>query len=172
MSEPSAMAEAAARHHESLYRFAMALCRYDRQEAMDVLQLTYVEVLEGRADLAHARDGKAFLLGVARRIAASRRRRRSLFGRIMSLGSFGEPKIAGPSPEALASACEDEARVRRALSALPARQLEVVTLVFMEGLTVEQAATALSVSVGSARTHYHRAKQSLAKMLEDHDAAR
>jgi RNA polymerase sigma factor (sigma-70 family) len=172
MNEPSAMAEAAARHHESLFRFALALSRYDRQEALEVLQQTYMEVLEGRADLSRARDEKAFLLGVARRVAASRRRRRSLVGRILSLGTFGEPGPDRPSPEALASTDEEAGRVRRAVSSLPARQMEVSMLVFMEGLTVEQAALAMGVSVGSARTHYHRAKQGLARMLEDRDASR
>jgi DNA-directed RNA polymerase specialized sigma24 family protein len=38
-------------------------------------------------------------------------------------------------------------------------------LVFSEGQTVEQSAEILGISLGTARTHYHRAKQSMREFL-------
>ena len=172
MSGAKSLRELAAKYHRGLYLFALALCRRDRQEALDIVQQTYLEVLEGRADLTSADDPRAFLFGVARRVAASRRRRRSIWGRV--LGSVPEkgPDVATfIDPEQAAQADEQVVRVNRALGQLHGRQLEVITLVFAQNLTVEQAAGAMGVSVGSARVHYDRAKKRLKKLLgEDGNA--
>jgi RNA polymerase sigma-70 factor (ECF subfamily) len=48
---------------------------------------------------------------------------------------------------------------------LPSRQQEVLRLTFYHGLSVSQAAEAMGVSVGTARTHYERAKQQLRELL-------
>lgn len=135
---------------------------------MEITQRTYMEVIEGRADLLSADDPKAFLFGVARRVAASMRRRRSVWGRIMRLQLVHE-RQAEPfaDPESEAGASRDARAVREAMGALADRQREVVTLVFTEGNTVEEAAKLMGVSVGSARTHYHRGKRNLARMLEE-----
>ena len=53
------------------------------------------------------------------------------------------------------------------LKELSSRQIEVLTLVFGEGLTLEQAARAMDISVGAARTHYHRAKKKLGAELKE-----
>ncbi len=55
--------------------------------------------------------------------------------------------------------------MREALSRLPARQRQVLHLVFYEELTVEQAAPVLGVSVGTARTHFDRGKRKLRTLL-------
>jgi RNA polymerase sigma-70 factor (ECF subfamily) len=102
---------------------------------------------------------------VAKKIASSRQRRRSIFGRILYLAPPLQAEATHENPENAAALGEDIQRVRTALTKLPARQLQVVTLVFMEGLTIEKAATSMEVSVGSARTHYHRAKRRLATLL-------
>jgi len=172
MSAPQSPAEIASRHHASLYRWAMALACGDRFEAEEIVQLCYMEVIEGRADLAAAVDARAFLFGVARRVSSSRKRRSSIFGRILRL-DFDRIDRPSPaiSPEEATSEGERAVSAREALASLEGRQLEVATLVFGEGLTVEEAAAAMGVSLGSARTHYHRAKQKLARLLEDKDVS-
>jgi RNA polymerase sigma-70 factor (ECF subfamily) len=164
----SGAAAIAARHHDGLYRFALGLSRRDRQEALGIVQQTYLEVLEGRADLAGARNPRAYLFGVARRVAASRRRRRSIWGRILGYEQIPEPSRPElEDPEDAAAGGERTARLKAALGELPARQLEVISAVFGGGMTVEEAAEAMGVSVGSARTHYHRAKRRLKKLMTE-----
>ncbi len=170
MSEANAAAEIATGYHRGLYHFAFALCRGDRQEALEIVQQTYLEVLEGRADLASAKKPRAFLFGVARNVARSRRRRRSIWGRIVGV----EPlELQAPSvsvdPEDAASHNECTERLWSMLKSLPDRQREVVALVFGDDLTVEEAAESMGVSVGSARTHYHRAKKKLRQLLSEGD---
>lgn len=170
MGETLRAAEVAARYHDGLYRFAMALARRDREEADEIVQQTYLAVIEGRADLLRADNPRAFLFGVARRVASGRRRRFSLWGRI-GKALFAEQALAAPgrpADEAVAFS-QSAARLRTELAALPERQLEVVSLVFEHGLTVEEAAAVMGIGVGSARTHYHRAKERLRRMLEDLD---
>jgi len=169
MSADSRAAEVAARHHDGLFRWAMALAGGDRNEAEEIVQQCYLEVIEGRADLLGANDPRAFLFGVARRVAASRRRRLSIWGRLLRLDFERQVPRRQADPEEAAAEAEIAGRTRAALAELDGRQSQVAALVFGEGLTVEEAAAAMGVSVGSARTHYHRAKQKLARLLEDGD---
>lgn len=52
-----------------------------------------------------------------------------------------------------------------ALRTPSARQREVLHLVFYQGLTIADAARVLGVSIGTARTHYERAKRQLRRLL-------
>lgn len=135
-----------------------------------MLQTSYLEILDGRARFGGRAGFKTFVFAVIRRVAASRRRRRSvralLLGRFAAeAGSVGALIAAAPDP-AHASETEDRARrVRAAVASLAPRQREVLDLVFFHGLTVDQAAEVMRVSVGSARVHYHRGKERLLALL-------
>ena len=58
--------------HPASYRWAVTCCRGDREEARDVLQTVYVDVLEGRARFDGLAGVRTWLFAVIRRTAAGR----------------------------------------------------------------------------------------------------
>ena len=153
--------------HPATFGWALGCCRGDRTEAEDVLQAAYLKVLDGRARFDGNSTFKTWLFAVVRRTASERRRRRWL--RVTALRRWGtrlaEP-VPVPDPERLASGSERARRLRESMRVLPARQCEILHLVFYQELSLEEAAQVLAISVGSARTHYHRAKVRLRALLD------
>jgi len=134
-----------------------------------VLQTTYVKILTGRARFAGRSSFRTWLFAVVRRTAAERRRARWARDLLSLRWRDGHPGPAPvATPEGLAGEAQTAATLRTALALLPARQRDVLHLVFYQDLTVEEAAEVLGISVGSARTHYQRGKVGLrAKLGEE-----
>lgn len=153
--------------HPACFGWALGCCRWNREEAEDVLQSSYLKVLDGRAAFEGRSSTKTWLFAVIRRTAAERRRRQWLFDLLPSRLMRLEPEPAmAPDPETLADVSESGARLRAALMKLARQQRDTLHLVFYEDLTIEEAAGVLRISVGSARTHYHRGKKRLRQLLE------
>jgi RNA polymerase sigma-70 factor (ECF subfamily) len=151
--------------HARSFGWALACCRSDRQEAEDVLQETYLAVLEDRARFDGRSSLKTWLFGVIWRVAAGRRRARWIRTRALVRRFGGRPEPDPADPHALVQEQESTRSLRRALAALPRRQREVLHLHLYQDLTIEESATVLGISLGSARTHYHRGKERLRAAL-------
>jgi len=148
------------------FGWALACCGHDREEASEVLQEVYLSVLEGKARFEGRSSPRTWLFSVIRRTAVSRRRRNWL--RRLALGRWLDGRNSPPaqqSAETALGATEATAAIRLALAELTERQRQVLHLVFYQDLTVEQASRVLGISVGSARTHYHRGKEALRRRL-------
>jgi RNA polymerase sigma factor (sigma-70 family) len=146
--------------HAAGFAWALACCGRNREDALDVLQTSYLKVLDGRARFDGHSSFKTFLFGVIRRTASEQRRRNAL--RRLLLGEWANRQ----ENLVRASGPEDRLTLLAALPRLARRQREVLELVFYMGLSVEEAAEALSISVGSARVHYARGKKRLARLLD------
>jgi RNA polymerase sigma factor (sigma-70 family) len=160
------------RAHADSFGWAMACCRRDRDDAEEVLQTVYLTVLDGRARYNGRSSFRTWLFGVIRLTAASERRKAWLRGLLLEreagrgkreAGIFAPDSFAAPDAEVEHQSRRDG--LRHALGQLANRQREVLQLVFYHDLTVEEAATVMRVSVGSARTHYARGKARLATLL-------
>jgi len=166
MDEPD-LRRAIERYHAECFGWALACCGRDKAEAEDVLQTSYLKILEGRARFDDRSSVKTWMFGVIRRTASEERRRGLLGLRIR------ESKDA-PLPAALEQPGIDgiddarrSAELLVALSSLAARQREVLQLVFYHDMTIEDAAAIMHVSVGTARTHYERGKARLRARLSE-----
>jgi RNA polymerase sigma-70 factor (ECF subfamily) len=152
--------------HRASFGWALGCCRWDHEEAADVLQAVYLKVLEGKARFDGRSSLKTWLFATIRRTAAESRRRRWM--RALALGRWAArrppPPPAGDA-EALLAEGEDVRALREALGRLPGRQRELLHLVFYEDLTLAEASAVLGISEGTARTHYARGKERLRQVL-------
>ena len=151
--------------HPESYAWALACCRLDREEAIEVLQTTYVKILDGRARFEGRSSLRTWLFSVIRRTSAESRRRALVRRLILEAFRDGHVPVPAPSPEARLTASETSDRLEAALRSLSGRQREVLHLVFYQEMTVEEASGVLGITLGSARTHYERGKRSLRRLL-------
>lgn len=166
-------------HHADNFGWALACCAWHRDSAEDVLQEAYLRVVDGRAQFGGKSTLKTWFFSVIKRVAAEtyrfQKRQGALNLRVFSSTPSGWQGGDVAEPDTLSNALEDlesGAAMRQALLQLSLRQREVLHLVFYSEMTLEDAAITLQISIGSARTHYHRGKERLGELLaleEDND---
>lgn len=126
------------------------------------MQQAYVELLSGSARFDNKATLKTFVFGVVQNLARSRFRRVST--RLRLVRQYRQESITD-AVEAIEPVIDDG--LWRAVRALPARQRDIIELVFCRDLTIEQAASVMGVSTGTGRVHYDRAKKALRSRLQD-----
>jgi len=152
-------------HHGDAFGWALSCCGWDRPLAEDVLQSTYLKVLDGRAVFAGRSSFKTWLYAVIRRTAGEQRRRLA-FKRLVPLEALTDRRDQNAAdPFERLERSERSAQLVEALKTLPRRQREVLQLVFYHDLTIREAAEVSGVSIGTARTHYERGKERLRNLL-------
>jgi len=151
------------RLHPASFGWALWCCDHRHDEAEEVLQMAYLKVMEGAARYGGRASLRTWFFSVVRRTAWEQRRRRWV--RELLLAQWARQQAAGPAPEQALSVCERNSELRRALAALPARQRDVLHLVFYQELTIEEAAEVLKIGLGTARTHFARGKARLRELL-------
>lgn len=133
--------------------------------AEDVLQTTYLKILEGRARYGGRSSFRTWLFSVIRNTATDswrspwHKRRRSI--------TDADLQRPAPTPDAAAVDVADLSRIADALVDLAPRQCEVLTLVYGHGMTVRAASSVLGISQGSAATHLHRGKEKIREQLTE-----
>jgi len=160
--------------HDQSFSWALTCVHGRRSEAEDVLQMTYLAILEGRARFGGASSLRTWLFAVIRNHARSRWRRAR-----QSLLTIARFTSLAPSDESMterdASAdyqrTQVSGRIVAAWRALPARQRDVLDLVFYRDLSLSEAAEVLGVTLGTARVHYERGKAALRRHLAPEDSA-
>lgn len=155
------------RHHRECFGWALGCCANSPDQAAEVMQTVYLKVLDGRARFDGRSSFKTWLLTLIRNTAADEWRRKHR--QQLRLSEF-EERAERPAPETGPDESAHRAQVNGllagALSALPARQQEVLRLVFYHELSLAEAAEVMGVSLGTARTHYDRGKKSVRDWME------
>jgi RNA polymerase sigma-70 factor (ECF subfamily) len=168
MSEtPQPSPQALADLHDSAYRWALACCDFEEDLAREVMQMVYLEILRRRAVFDGASSLKTWLFAVVRRtslrLATSLGRSGALQERLARLAVDAEH----PDDCELGLArSQTRCAVAGALERLSPQQRQLVELVYYHDLSLADAATVMRVQVGTARQHFHRAKQALARELQ------
>jgi RNA polymerase sigma-70 factor, ECF subfamily len=168
LSMSNALSDSLAASHSDAFGWAVICCHRNRALAEEVLQMTYVQILEGHARFDGRSSFKTWLFGVIRRIAAGERRSAWLSAsRLARFARMSVAPDAAGNPEPVVAADRETSRLLRAFARLSARQKEVLHLVFYQEMTIEEAASVLAMRLGTARVHYERGKRRLKSLLSE-----
>ena len=160
--DQAAMEELIRRWERRLFYYIRRLVD-DEEDAWDVLQDTWVKVIRGIGSLREANSFPAWLYRIARNTAMSRLRRR--YADLAFLEAV-EPH-QDPGTNSMDFSFEDAERVHSALGKLPVPQREVLTLQFLEDLSIEEIAEVVGAAPGTIKSRLHFAKRALRKVLEE-----
>jgi RNA polymerase sigma factor (sigma-70 family) len=141
-------------HHREVYIWARQCCGFDSELAKDVLQLTYLKILEGKAKLNDPSKAKTWLFSIIRYTAVDELRKG---GKMLPLDEDYE-LIDIPAEI-------DYTDYDAIIKSLPSMQQQVILMVFYHQMTIEQSAEVLQIQLGTARTHYARGKKKLKELI-------
>ncbi|HUQ11295.1 MAG TPA: sigma-70 family RNA polymerase sigma factor [Steroidobacteraceae bacterium] len=148
-----------ARWHEPIWRYLRRLTDSD-DAAADLAQDTWLKVLRGIATLREPASLRAWLFGIARRVAMDRLRRQ--YARPLENDAMIEDI---PAQAADADLERDLAALDTGVDSLPLRERETVSLFYLRELTIEQIAGLLGVPAGTVKSRLFRARNLLRKRL-------
>ena len=141
-------------HHKDAFMWASQCCNYNRDEGKEVLQMTYLKILEGKAAFGEQSAFKTWLFSVIRFTAIDYLKKKIRFEGLEKL------QVMQEEPEE-----PDPVNYRTLLSRLPERQHEVLLLAFYHGMTLAMIAELMQLHIGTVRTHYERGKDALREMI-------
>ena len=156
------------RHREAVFKLARSHTG-DESEALDVTQECFVAAFAALYRYDAERPFRTWLLRIALNKCRDWGRRR----KVRRFFTFARPldeamhvaETAQDAEQALASRDEVE-RIRREIANLPAQLKEPLILCALEGLSQDEAATALGVSRKAIEMRVYRARKKLAEALE------
>ena len=158
---------AVARHGSRVLTLAVYLLG-SRQEAEDVAQEVLIR-LWTRGDEVDPSRIRAWLVRVTRNACIDRIRRvriEAVRNRSPEVNE-AEPIEPSPGPETLARASQLGSRIRHALDELSEPHRSVVILREIQGLSYQEIADALEMTVGNVRVTLHRGRRRLRHELRE-----
>ena len=136
----------------------------DEADAWDILQETWMKVIKGVGSLSDPQRLAPWLYRIARNTTFSHARSRETPHE--ALEDRSETLADDPASGALLE-FEDAEQVHRGLSSLSLSHREVLTLFFLEDMSVEEVATVLDIPPGTVKSRLHYAKRALRKAIAE-----
>jgi RNA polymerase sigma-70 factor (ECF subfamily) len=147
------------RHEAAVLRFLRLLTRHD---AEDILQDTFLAVYRSAAQYRGDASFRTWLFRIAKNAAYQARLRRARHGE--STGEF--PTLIGyDDPEQQAIRAERLKVLYRALASLEREDREVIMLRDLRGISGEETAHVLGITLAAMKSRLHRARARLAASL-------
>jgi len=138
------------RHRDWVHRLAWRFTG-NQQDALDILQETFLYLLKKLPNLRLTASMTTFLYPVVKHLSLNLRRRRHP-------GTDEEVLFALPDP---ATSPTPRAELVAALAALSDQQREVVLMRFVDNMTLDEIAPALDVPPGTIKSRLHRSLEIL-----------
>jgi len=135
------------------------------EDAWDVLQQTWVKAFRGLGSLRETRRFRIWLYTIAHRTVMSHYRAAYRSQAVMDEALGSEAAVEADATPNL----EDAERVHLALAQLGPDFRAVLTLRFLEGLSVDETAEIMGVPTGTVKSRLFHAKKALKKILSRED---
>jgi RNA polymerase sigma-70 factor (ECF subfamily) len=168
VGEPELFSAVFRRHAPDLHRYVLR--RLGADAAEDVVAETFLTAFRLRARYQADRpDARPWLYGIATNLIG--RHRRDEVRQYRALARTGVDPVTesfAEQAEARVSASGESKRLAAALAGLPAGQRDALLLVAWGGLSFDEAAQALGVPPGTARSRIGRARARLRQALAEH----
>jgi RNA polymerase sigma-70 factor (ECF subfamily) len=157
--DSAALDELLKRHERSVYRFGLRMCG-NEDAARDVLQETLLAAFRNLRSFRGDASLSTWLYQIARSFCLKQRRP-------ADAGEEEARAVASPAspPDERAHAKEMASLIQAAIGSLPAEAREALVLRDVEGLSAEEAARVLEVSVPALKSRLHRARLALSAQL-------
>ncbi len=152
-------------HLDDAYTLARYLLR-DEHDAQDVVQEASLRALR-YFDGYSGGDARAWLLAIVRNCSLTWRKRRRVDDRTVSFEDTTELAASeAEAPDAVAVQASEQARVQRAIAALPEDFREVIVLREVQDLSYREIGDVVGVPIGTVMSRLARARKRLAVLLE------
>jgi RNA polymerase sigma factor (sigma-70 family) len=152
------------RHAAAMLRLLRRLCP-STSVAEEIMQESWLAVWQSAASFRGDSSVRGWLLGVARRQAHNRLRRKE--AETVDLEHASEVADQRPGTEAQVLANASRERVVAAVRALPDIHREVIVLALVEELPQREVATVLGVPVGTVKSRMSHARAALVRALAE-----
>jgi RNA polymerase sigma-70 factor (ECF subfamily) len=141
--------------YQAAWRYALSLSG-QRENAEDLLQESLTKAFIQFPRLRDPAKFKGWLLSIVRTVSIDRRRRER-----------ARPPVTPELPTLAAAAADPLAReVAEALAQLPQPQHELLSLFYLDGLSLEETGQVLGVGPRAVRQRLYRARQALRRRLQ------
>jgi len=151
-------------------RHFLAVVRFFRNKAdadhEDLIQRTFLGCLEARTRFRGESSFRTFLLGVACNVLRGYYRSKYRSRETLDLGECSLYDLS-PSPSAIVARNQEEQVLLEALRRISLDYQIVLELYFWEELTAAEIAAALEIPLGTAQTRLRRAREQLARRMEE-----
>lgn len=178
--DPTALDELVRAHQGRVYRFAMRMCR-NVEDAKDILQETFLGMVRSLREFREDSRFSTWLYRIAVN-ACLKKRRRGVYDptpqQELSLDELmprpdsdgRKPDIRDWSEDAEQALLRGElsARMEAAIDKLPRDYKMVLVLRDVEGLSAEETAETLNLSVAAVKSRLHRARVFVRKELSNY----
>ena len=152
-------------HHQG-FAWALRCCFENKEAAEEVLQNTYLKILEGKARYLERSAFKTWFFSVIRFTAIDYYQTNKKWQKVT--GEMNDLLLELPGTDNIdldRDAVQQGALFLRALSQLSPQQSNLLHLVFYQNCTIQEAAQIMNIQLGTARTHYKRGKRQLRECL-------
>ena len=146
--------------HARLSRFVQTLV-WDNEEAKDVVSETVLVAFESFEKLQNETAFLSYLFSIASNLVNKKLRRKKFWG------LFESNKMENTASNSNSEGSLMKFELNKALQRLPVKQSEAIVWYEISGLSMEDIAAIQNISVNGVKTNIHRARKTLALLLEN-----